>query len=92
MQTQSNDFLNSNKAVFILLGWASILHPRQPITLHSQLSNHTTAGSVFPPESHWSAAMSAGDNQLKCSLDSPAPFQKPQIQFMDTFITMSVSD
>lgn len=27
VQTQSNYFLNSNKAVFILLGWASIQHP-----------------------------------------------------------------
>lgn len=83
-------FLTSNKAVFILLGWASIphIHP----TPHSDPSNHTTAGSVFSPESHWSAAMSAGDNQLKRSLDIPAPFQKPQIQFMDTFITGSVSD
>lgn len=79
-------FLTSNKAVFILLGWASVPPPL------SHPSNHTTAGSAFPPESHWSSAMSAGDNQLKCSLDIPAPFQKPQIQFMDTFITMSVSD
>lgn len=83
-------FLTSNKAVFILLGRASIphIHPSP----HSEPSNRTTAGSVFSPESHWSAAMPAGDNQLKRSLDIPAPFQKPQIQFMDTFITVSVSD
>lgn len=83
-------FLTSNKAVFILLGWASI--PRLPPPPHPDPSNRTTAGSAFSPESHWSAAMSAGDNQLKRSLDIPAPFQKPQIQFMDTFITVSVSD
>lgn len=46
VQTQSNDFLNSNKAVFILLGWASIPHP--PPSLLPALQPHHSRIS-FPP-------------------------------------------
>lgn len=64
-------FLTSNKAVFILLGWATVPPPSA-----SHPSNQTTAGSAFPPESHWSSAMSAGDNQLKMLLRYSCSFSK----------------
>lgn len=52
-QTQSNDFLNSNKALFILLGRASIpptpyTHKKNPSPPSTQPSNRTTVGSVSP--------------------------------------------
>lgn len=52
VQTQSNDFLNSNKAVFILLGWTSIPHPLAPPPppphTHPALQLHHSRIS-FPP-------------------------------------------